>query len=76
MIAWQVCPQCGAVTYIWRDYDQRRAMVLHEQIHASMLNNPDGSPCIANDPVRCQACGRAGPDLFSSKWMRTGEDLP
>lgn len=76
MKAWQVCPHCRAVTFIWRDYDQRMQMAPLTQIHAAMLNNPDGSPCIVGEVVRCPACKAEGTELLASKWMRTGDGVP
>lgn len=73
MKAWQVCPNCSAVTYLWRDYAQRMGMAVYDQIHASMLAYPSGAPCMMYDPVGCQSCGADGYELLQPKWLRTGE---
>jgi hypothetical protein len=78
--SWQVCPACGAPTFVWRDPEYRP--LPHQPIVASLLAHPDGRPCLAWEGVRCPACGLTAHDpgssalFFAAHLQRWGKKVP
>lgn len=80
--SWQECPNCGAVTFVWRDPDVR--LVPYQPITAAMVDHPDGRHPLVGEEIRCPRCGINGYrdgqgrhyTLFAPELRRRGDAVP